>query len=329
MYARELLLPCPLLRTWFLKDGLNASSIAASTQLPEGLVHHQLTHALLGPDLSGDHHSVEQRPEPELDDSQRDAAQAELGPVLVQAGPGTGKTRTLVARVTFLLDNQRVAPENILALTFSNKAAEELHERVTRSVPEAASSLWTGTFHAFGLELLRKHGTKLGLPPKPTVIDPIDALVLLDDSLSDLHLDHYQDLYEPARHLRSILNAISRAKDELVGPERYRELAMKCIGEPRLPETWSGPKRRRRWPKYLPSTKTGSLGNRCGRAGDNNERQSAAEAEFADQVNWRDGRPRVPRRTADIQRVSRIPAKALRGRAGSGTDTQQIACRGH
>lgn len=225
VYAREILLPCPLLRTWFLEDGLNASSIAAHTQLPEGLVHHQLTHALLGPDPKGDQEPVEQRSEPELDDSQRDAAQAEAGPVLVQAGPGTGKTRTLVARVTFLLDNQKVAAENILALTFSNKAAEELHERVSRSVPEAASSLWTGTFHAFGLELLRKYGTKLGLPPKPVVINPIDALVLLDDSLSDLHLDHYQDLYEPARHLRSVLNAISRAKDELVGPERYRELA--------------------------------------------------------------------------------------------------------
>ena len=224
VFAREVLLPTPVLRRWYIEEGLGAPEIAERVGVAEGMVYHQLAYALLvgdlpvvGPEESG--------ADPVgLDESQRDAAQWNAGPLLVEAGPGTGKTRTLVGRIEYLLQ-KGVDANSILALTFSNKAAEEMRERVGRSMPEAAERIWAGTFHAFGLELLRKHGGLLGLPPRLDVLDPVDGLLVLERALPTLGLDWYQNLYEPTMHLRSILGAISRAKDELVGPDRYQELA--------------------------------------------------------------------------------------------------------
>ena len=143
---------------------------------------------------------------------------------MVEAGPGTGKTRTLVARVLHLLDGG-VSPEAILALTFSNKAAEEMRERIAQAAPDAAHRIWMGTFHAFGLELLRKHGTVIGLSVDPPVLDPVDAMFLFERDLATLGLSYYQHLPEPTLYLKSILSAISRAKDELVGPAEYESIA--------------------------------------------------------------------------------------------------------
>ena len=89
-------------------------------------------------------------------------------------------------------------PASILVLTFSNKAAEELRERVAASAPDAAPAIWAGTFHAFGLEILRKFGDRLGLDPHVRVADPGDALLLLEEELPSLPLTYYMQLYEPA-----------------------------------------------------------------------------------------------------------------------------------
>lgn len=225
VFAREFLLPTEILREWYLAEGLDATAIAARTGVPEGMVLHQLSRALLTPDIP-DEVIAESPTEttPKLDPSQQAAAHIEHGPLLLEAGPGTGKTRTLIGRIHFLLD-KGVPASSILALTFSNKAAEEMRSRIARVSPDAAQQIWMGTFHAFGLELLRKFGTRLGLPPKPDVIDPVEALFLLERFLPELQLDHYQNLYEPTTYLRNILAAVSRAKDELVGPEEYAKLA--------------------------------------------------------------------------------------------------------
>ncbi len=228
VFALELLLPTGLLRRWYLGEGLDAPAMAARTGLPEWLIAPQLSRAVLVSLPAGG-----PRPEePEgaamdplaLDPSQASAAFAPRGPLLLEAGPGTGKTRTLVGRLAHLL-RQGVPPAAILALTFSNKAAEEMRQRVARAAPGAALGIWMGTFHAFGLDLLRKYGTRIGLPADPVVLDQIDALFLLEDALPDLDLAHYQNLYEPTMYLRDILGAISRAKDELIGPDEYRALA--------------------------------------------------------------------------------------------------------
>lgn len=241
IFAREFLLPGDVLRRWFNADHLSAEQIAERTGISIELVCHQLAQALLTPDVESRTRKYDAAPEDnplKLDDSQRDAAQAPTGPLLIAAGPGTGKTRTLAGRVVYLLSREveKVAPEAILVLTFSNKAAEELRERVRLVAPEAAAHITVATFHSFGLELLHKYGERLDLPSKPAVLDPVDALFLLESALPELGLDHYQNLYEPTRFLDHMLKAISRAKDENVTPVGYEELALQMSQQATSPE---------------------------------------------------------------------------------------------
>ena len=220
VFAREFLLPCGEARRLFSGEKLSAADIAERIGVPIGLVHQQLAQAVLVPDIASSGNAPVKMPA--LDVSQKTAAEAEAGPHLIEAGPGTGKTRTLIARIEWLLQ-RGVDPISILVLTFSNQAAEELRERVAASAPDAAAAIWAGTFHAFGLDILRKFGDRLGLDALVRVADPGDALLVLEEELPSLPLKHYLRLYEPAFALRDILAAISRAKDELIGPERYRE----------------------------------------------------------------------------------------------------------
>jgi len=232
VFAREFLLPADRLQFWFIREKWTASQIASHVGVTENLVFNQLTDILLIPS-NGDGEVKTEAPfvDTGLDSSQSDAAYTTEGPLLVEAGPGTGKTRTLVGRIEFLVTKQNVGPQSILVLTFSNKAAEEMRGRLAKVLPDIAPTLWMGTFHAFGLELLRKYGHALGLPPSPKLLDPISAILLMEQLLPKLNLDYYQDLYEPARYLPDFLKAISRAKDELVTPEKYRQMAMQTISE--------------------------------------------------------------------------------------------------
>lgn len=224
VFAREFLLPGHEAKRLFTEERLSALIIANRLGLPLGLVQQQLAWALLIPEVAAAIKTEgERREAPGLDDSQRKAAEAVNGPFLVEAGPGTGKTRTLIARIEWLIGRGTV-PASILALTFSNKAAEEIRERVALAAPAAAPAIWAGTFHAFGLELLHKYGHLLNLPLSVKLVDPGDALLLLEEKLPELPLNHYLQLYEPAFALRDILAAISRAKDELIGPDKYRKL---------------------------------------------------------------------------------------------------------
>ena len=229
VFARELLLPRHRARQLFVDEGVRAEELARRLGLGLDLVRQQLSAGVLlppdpppAPASTGDDLS--------LDPTQRAAAEHRGSPLLLEAGPGTGKTRTLVARIVHLLETG-AEPESILALTFSNKAALEITDRVARSLPEAAPRIWTGTFHAFGLELLRKHHQLLGLEPEIRLYDRSDAIGLLEDRLPTLGLLHHQNLYEPALELKEILAAISRAKDELVDAEGYRALAEAMISE--------------------------------------------------------------------------------------------------
>jgi superfamily I DNA/RNA helicase len=235
VYARELLLPLDFARELYLQKGHTARDIARLTGLSEMLVTHQLARALLIPSPLARAQEKAAGADLELDESQKLAATAPRGPLLVQAGPGTGKTRTLVGRIAHLLDRE-VPPHSILALTFSNRAAEEMRLRLATVRPEVASQVWMGTFHGYGLELLRKYGTRLGLPVKPEVIEPSDAVALLEANLNTLELDYYQNLQFPAEPLRHIVRAISRAKDELVDPARYAALAAEAMHAARSDE---------------------------------------------------------------------------------------------
>ncbi|MFZ4859984.1 MAG: UvrD-helicase domain-containing protein [Desulfuromonadaceae bacterium] len=229
VYAREVLLPSDIIRTWFIEDGIKASQIAARINVPDRMVQHQMSFSLLVSNLISEPVDFEQcAPSAPLDPSQRIVAEWTGGPLLVEAGPGTGKTKTLVGRIEFLL-SQNVHPASILSLTFSNKAAEEMRSRVAIASRDVAHQIWMGTFHAFGLELLRKYGFKIGINPDFKILDPIDGIFLLEERLQSLNLVHYRNLYDPTMYLPDILSAISRAKDELVDPDSYMVLAEEMI----------------------------------------------------------------------------------------------------
>ena len=118
-----------------------------------------------------------------------------------------------------------IEASGILVLTFSNRAAGELAERLSSAVGDEAARIWIGTVHAFGLDLVRRYHDRLGLTPNPVLFDRSDAIEVLEERLPTLPLVHYRNLWDPSLVLRDVLTAISRAKDEVVGPGEYRVLA--------------------------------------------------------------------------------------------------------
>jgi len=232
LFAREFLLPRNKLRQRCSSGIPEADVIASEIGVPVDLVMQQLADALLLP--AENEAESQPRRENEPDASQLEAITASDEPRQVRAGPGTGKTRTLVGRIAHLITRGE-EPSSILALTYSNLSAQDLASRIRAEVGEKATAIWSGTFHAFGLELLRKHGHLLGFETEPRLFDRTDSLMLLEDLLPSLELNHYLDLHEPMLKLRSILGAIGRAKDELASPDDYmnaaRAMAEEAIAE--------------------------------------------------------------------------------------------------
>ena len=140
-----------------------------------------------------------------------------------------------MGRVAYLI-SEGVEPASILTLTYSNASAQDLAARIRRIIGQKATAVWSGTFHAYGLELLRKYGREIGLPVEPKVLDRTDCLMLLEEILPDLPLNHYLDLREPVLKLRPILGAIGRAKDELATPEDYERYAQAMLAAAAGPE---------------------------------------------------------------------------------------------
>ncbi|MBB3355575.1 superfamily I DNA/RNA helicase [Rhizobium sp. BK049] len=222
LFAREFLLPRPVVRALHVDQGHTASDIATKLGAPFDVVAQQLLDALLLPPVSPA--SAEARPEVPLNDLQAAAAGHRGEPYLLEAGPGTGKTQTLTARVEGLLE-EGVDPRRILLLTFSNKAAGEMAERIARKRKDAAAAMWIGTFHAFGLDLIRRFHVELGLPKDPRMMDRTEAVELLENEFPRLGLTHYRNVYDPTQIIADMLGAISRAKDEVVDAAEYARLA--------------------------------------------------------------------------------------------------------
>lgn len=222
LFAREFLFPRALAWSWHVEEDLSAEEISKRLGAPYPMVAVQLFDALLLPPIEPDKDTVS--PPKPLNEEQKRAAEHDGKALLLKAGPGTGKTQTLVGRLS-VLKSRRVEPESILLLTFSNKAAGEMTDRAMLAWPEAAGSAWIGTFHSFGLDLLRRFHDRANLPQDPRLIDATEAITLLEDEFPRLRLTHFNDLWDPTDNLRSILSAISRAKDEVVDQHRYRVLA--------------------------------------------------------------------------------------------------------
>ncbi len=224
IFAQEFLLPADALREKLVVQRQRPSKIAEEAGLPLEFVRMQAIRALLLPPLAAPVTPVASGPGHPLDPEQREAAEWDERPLILDAGPGTGKTRTLIARIRHLIDKD-IPPSNILALTYSNKAAAEMIERIETVSPASAPLIWVGTFHAFGLELLRLHHQAAGLPPDFKVLDEAMALAVLEGLLAELALVHFQNLWDPTIELKPILKAISRAKDEMVSAQDYAKAA--------------------------------------------------------------------------------------------------------
>ncbi|HET9112008.1 MAG TPA: ATP-dependent helicase [Ktedonobacterales bacterium] len=161
---------------------------------------------------------------PALDTRQIEAARADT-PALILAGPGSGKTSALLARIAYLTGERGAAPDRVLALTYTRKAAEELRVRLARLVGADAVTPRISTIHAFCGDVLRLYGPQVGLRADFRLITDVEGYFVLRRVINRSPLTHYTPLSDPKMHFRSLLNAISRAKDNLVTPAEYRAAA--------------------------------------------------------------------------------------------------------
>ena len=157
-----------------------------------------------------------------LNPPQREAVAQTGGPVLILAGAGSGKTRVLTHRIAYLMDEKGVNPWNILAITFTNKAAQEMRERVDKLVGFGSESIWVSTFHSACVRILRRHIDNLGYDTNFTIYDTDDQKSLMKDVCRKMNID--TKIYKE----RSLLAQISHAKDELLTPD---DMEMKAAGD--------------------------------------------------------------------------------------------------
>ena len=156
-----------------------------------------------------------------LNPEQRKAVTHGDGPLLVVAGAGTGKTQVITRRIAWLIATRRARPSEILALTFTDQAADEMQTRVDQLVPYGYTDTAIATFHAFGDRLVREFALELGLPSDVRVFSRPETVVFLREHLFELDLDEYRPLGDPTKFLDALATLFSRAKDEDVSPDAF------------------------------------------------------------------------------------------------------------
>src|SRR5262245_2365276 len=156
-----------------------------------------------------------------LHPEQRDAVTHGEGPLLIVAGAGTGKTQVVTHRIAWLISQKKARPEQIVALTFTDKAAAEMESRVDQLVPYGLVGATIATFNAFCDRLVREHAVELGLTSRLRVESEAEILVFLRERVFELGLDRYLPIGRPDDNLRELLRLFSRARNEDVTPEKY------------------------------------------------------------------------------------------------------------
>lgn len=167
----------------------------------------------------------------DLTPEQREAVTHGEGPLLIVAGAGTGKTSVITRRIALLVASRRARPEQVLALTFTDRAAAEMEERVDRLVPYGYTQIWISTFHAFGDRILRENALHAGLSPDFRVLNRPEQVIFMRERLFEFPLDHFRPLGDPTRHVDALVRLWSRAKDEDVTPEEYAAYAERLAVE--------------------------------------------------------------------------------------------------
>ena len=153
-----------------------------------------------------------------LNDRQKEAVLYGDGPLLILAGAGSGKTSVLTKRVAYLIKERNISPKNIVAITFTNKAAKEMKERIIKEVGKEGYDIQISTFHSFGLRIIKENYEKLGYEKNFTIIDSDDSLTVVKKILKEMGIDSKR--FNP----KFIKNQISSCKNEMVTPEKYKNL---------------------------------------------------------------------------------------------------------
>lgn len=223
IFAAELLAPIAKIRELIAaQSNWSVESLSSFFGVSRSAMVGQLSAAFLPGDWRGESHE-ENKPVPSLDPKQHEAVTVAT-PALVLAGPGAGKTRILVDRFVSLVKDG-AEPGSILVLTFTNKAAGEMLDRLSSQLDTGSQGLSVSTFHSFGLEILKLYGQHLDLPSHPKLLASAELYAFLRDNLGKLPLGSFEDIRRPTRNLKLLISAVSRAKDELVRPAEYLALA--------------------------------------------------------------------------------------------------------
>lgn len=156
-----------------------------------------------------------------LNQSQQQAVKHKNGPLLILAGAGTGKTTVITSKIAWLVMEEGIRPEEILALTFTEKAAAEMEERVDKLLPLGYLDLWISTFHSFAEKILKEHALEIGLSNDYKLLSQTEQWLLVRQNLDRFNLDYYRPLGNPTKFIHALLKLFSRAKDEAITPEDY------------------------------------------------------------------------------------------------------------
>lgn len=157
----------------------------------------------------------------DLNPQQREAVTITEGPLLIIAGAGTGKTTVIARRIAYIIEKKLAKPSEILALTFTDKAAGEMEERVDQLVPYGFIDTWISTFHAFGDRVLRDHAIDIGLPPDFRVLSRPQQVLFFQQNLFRINLNYYRPLSNPTKFISAMLAFFSRLKDENIDPQEF------------------------------------------------------------------------------------------------------------
>lgn len=161
----------------------------------------------------------------QLNQAQKQAIEYNDGPLLIVAGAGTGKTTVITEKVAYLVEKGLTKPNEIVALTFTDKAAREMEDRISERLDTQYTEIFIGTFHTFCQRILEDYGLEIGLPNRFKLVTETDAWLMMREKIYDLGLDYYRPLGNPTRHIHELLDHFSKCKDELIRPEQYIEYA--------------------------------------------------------------------------------------------------------
>jgi len=171
-----------------------------------------------------------------LNKEQKEAVTHNGGPLLIVAGAGTGKTTVITQRIVNLIENNLAKPEEILAVTFTDKAAEEMEERVDKLLPYGYVDLWVSTFHSFCERVLRDCALDIGLPSDFKILDGTSGWILVYKNFDNFELKYYKPLGNPTKFIRALLSHFSHCKDQAIYPENYLDYAEKLKTRDDTPE---------------------------------------------------------------------------------------------